>query len=79
MNTLPNLYKYLVAQRHLGTFLKFEIDMNGKPTAIYSHGRIEFDDMEDLARYAETAAADPEQLNEAALRSRQERKAFPWM
>jgi hypothetical protein len=45
MNTLAQLHRYLVDQQGLGTFLKFEISMDGTPSATYSHGFIQFNDM----------------------------------
>lgn len=51
-DTLSKLYLLLKGARGLGTFLSFEISMNGKPTAHYTHGRIDFDDMADVSGWA---------------------------
>lgn len=72
MNTLPNLHQYLVEQRGLGTFLKFEITMIGRAIATYSHGRIEFEDMKDVAAWAEIAATYPDKNTEAAWSANRE-------
>lgn len=75
MNTLLNLHKYLVEQRGLGTFLKFEIAMGGSARATYTHGNIEFANMQEVAAWADVAATNPMKNTEAAWAANREHLA----